>query len=127
MLFFFNDTATTEIYTLSLHDALPNWYVYPAVETIAKIRHTSARTIQRHIRELIKAKLLTRIRQRNKPSILYIEDVSDAEVNKYFQFFEAKETKGNFSQAEIVPQSRNDKTVVSHKAPETTKMSLAYD
>src|SRR6266478_9581009 len=24
--FFFNDTATTEIYTLSLHDALPNWY-----------------------------------------------------------------------------------------------------
>src|SRR5438876_1536313 len=25
--FFFNDTATTEIYTLSLHDALPIWYV----------------------------------------------------------------------------------------------------
>ena len=23
MVFFFNDTATTEIYTLSLHDALP--------------------------------------------------------------------------------------------------------
>src|SRR5436305_13261396 len=23
--FFFNDTATTEIYTLSLHDALPIW------------------------------------------------------------------------------------------------------
>src|SRR5436305_13381488 len=28
LLFFFNDTATTEIYTLSLHDALPIW---PAV------------------------------------------------------------------------------------------------
>src|SRR5574337_2229530 len=33
--FFFNDTATTEIYTLSLHDALPIWtrsrgaYVWP--------------------------------------------------------------------------------------------------
>src|SRR2546429_6740110 len=31
MFFFFNDTATTEIYTLSLHDALPiyrraDWY-----------------------------------------------------------------------------------------------------
>src|SRR2546425_6283452 len=26
-VFFFNDTATTEIYTLSLHDALP---IYPA-------------------------------------------------------------------------------------------------
>src|SRR5690349_25019972 len=25
--FFFNDTATTEIYTLSLHDALPIWRV----------------------------------------------------------------------------------------------------
>src|SRR5215216_6780175 len=25
LVFFFNDTATTEIYTLSLHDALPNW------------------------------------------------------------------------------------------------------
>src|SRR3712207_7394540 len=27
MSFFFNDTATTEIYTLSLHDALPIWFV----------------------------------------------------------------------------------------------------
>ena len=26
-LFFFNDTATTDIYTLSLHDALPIWKV----------------------------------------------------------------------------------------------------
>src|ERR1022692_4657111 len=26
--FFFNDTATTEIYTLSLHDALPILYLY---------------------------------------------------------------------------------------------------
>src|SRR3712207_8813066 len=31
--FFFNDTATTEIYTLSLHDALPIWpaVVHPEV------------------------------------------------------------------------------------------------
>src|SRR2546430_13478885 len=27
--FFFNDTATTEIYTLSLHDALPIWSCIP--------------------------------------------------------------------------------------------------
>src|SRR5574337_260053 len=27
--FFFNDTATTEIYTLSLHDALPIWRQTP--------------------------------------------------------------------------------------------------
>src|SRR5215467_6807587 len=29
--FFFNDTATTEIYTLSLHDALPIFATLPAV------------------------------------------------------------------------------------------------
>ena len=28
LFFFFNDTATTEIYTLSLHDALPIYYYY---------------------------------------------------------------------------------------------------
>src|SRR3712207_8777868 len=27
LFFFFNDTATTEIYTLSLHDALPIWEI----------------------------------------------------------------------------------------------------
>src|SRR5690349_23534729 len=31
VLFFFNDTATTEIYTLSLHDALPIWDVRAAM------------------------------------------------------------------------------------------------
>src|SRR5436190_3860346 len=30
--FFFNDTATTEIYTLSLHDALPIWATRPLVQ-----------------------------------------------------------------------------------------------
>src|SRR5438477_5203986 len=29
IVFFFNDTATTEIYTLSLHDALPIWVRRP--------------------------------------------------------------------------------------------------
>src|SRR5438034_11096535 len=29
--FFFNDTATTEIYTLSLHDALPIWSHVPSL------------------------------------------------------------------------------------------------
>src|SRR3712207_8850244 len=30
VFFFFNDTATTEIYTFSLHDALPIWLPRPA-------------------------------------------------------------------------------------------------
>ena len=66
----------------SKHTGESKGYVFPAIETIAKIRHTSVRTIQRHILELIKAQLLTRLRQRNKPSILYIEEVSDTEVAK---------------------------------------------
>src|SRR5256885_8829376 len=33
--FFFNDTATTEIYTLSLHDALPIW---PTLESLEPFR-----------------------------------------------------------------------------------------
>ncbi len=101
-------------------------YVFPAVETIAKIRHTSTRTIQRHILELIKAKLLTRIRQRNKPSILYIEDVSDEEINKYFQYFESKDRKISVEQVDTSTQTRNDIFVVSHEASETTKVSFAY-
>src|SRR5260221_9595259 len=35
MFFFFNDTATTEIYTLSLHDALP---IYGAANTSRRVR-----------------------------------------------------------------------------------------
>src|SRR5258708_14839765 len=101
-------------------------FVFPAVETIAKIRHTSVRTIQRHMLELIKAKLLRSVRQRNKPSILYIEDVSDEEVNTFFAFFDAKEKKSEPIQTEKPTKSRKDKNVVSHKAPETIKMSFAY-
>src|SRR2546422_3152292 len=39
--FFFNDTATTEIYTLSLHDALPIWRlrrVEPRPDAPRKVR-----------------------------------------------------------------------------------------
>src|SRR3712207_7644535 len=32
-LFFFNDTATTEIYTLSIHDALPIFQIEDSVQT----------------------------------------------------------------------------------------------
>ena len=31
LFFFFNDAATTEIYTLSLHDALPIWFIIPVL------------------------------------------------------------------------------------------------
>src|SRR5260221_6545531 len=34
-LFFFNDTATTEIYTLSLHDALPIYHGFVVLAVVA--------------------------------------------------------------------------------------------
>src|SRR2546430_12466513 len=37
LFFFFNDTATTEIYTLSLHDALPISQARPAVSAIGRL------------------------------------------------------------------------------------------
>src|SRR2546430_12437374 len=38
LFFFFNDTATTEIYTLSLHDALPISRVQSDAEVLADFR-----------------------------------------------------------------------------------------
>src|SRR2546427_9237037 len=41
--FFFNDTATTEIYTLSLHDALPIYLAAPNTERaehLSIVRHS---------------------------------------------------------------------------------------
>src|SRR3712207_7356976 len=44
LYFFFNDTATTEIYTLSLHDALPIWSAWdrriPSRQTRSAPRRT---------------------------------------------------------------------------------------
>src|SRR3712207_8627429 len=41
LIFFFNDTATTEIYTLSLHDALP---ISPSSRVSSSCRRSSRRT-----------------------------------------------------------------------------------
>src|SRR5258707_4637143 len=43
MYFFFNDTATTEIYTLSLHDALP--ILTRATSCAASVVRSAARTM----------------------------------------------------------------------------------
>src|SRR2546422_10000223 len=47
--FFFNDTATTEIYTLSLHDALPisSPPVHPRAWDWARARHVTSQTATR--------------------------------------------------------------------------------
>src|SRR2546430_6616171 len=42
--FFFNDTATTEIYTLSLHDALPIFATRQPISSLGWVRFYWART-----------------------------------------------------------------------------------
>src|SRR2546429_7825278 len=49
--FFFNDTATTEIYTLSLHDALP---IYQAVVELERVGSGEADALDaRHARDMV--------------------------------------------------------------------------
>src|SRR5258708_16255063 len=45
LFFFFNDTATTEIYTLSLHDALP------ILDVRARVGLLPAQLLRRHVRD----------------------------------------------------------------------------
>ena len=112
---------------------------WPASETLANIRKTTVRTIERHIKELEQSQLLTRVRRRNKPSILYIEDISQEEIDHYVAEYVETPTDRAKSRGEQSPktfsitnytetpsQSRNDKNVGSDEASETTKMSVAY-
>src|SRR5438876_11812704 len=43
--FFFNDTATTEIYTLSLHDALPIFFKRPGVHVVEQCGDQALRRV----------------------------------------------------------------------------------
>src|SRR5574342_1357659 len=52
LFFFFNDTATTEIYTLSLHDALPIWIdAHPQHRERERAEHQDFRS-EEHTSEL---------------------------------------------------------------------------
>lgn len=94
-------------------------FVYPSIEKLAEIRLAGKRTVFRHIQELEKAKLLTRVRRRNKPSILYIEDVSEEEANKYLErFVDRKENNEE--------KLRSAKNGISQTMPEMPKMAFPY-
>ena len=51
LFFFFNDTATTEIYTLSLHDALPIFALHGLLVKVA------SQLLQLHLSLLVEFKL----------------------------------------------------------------------
>src|SRR2546428_9202716 len=50
IFFFFNDTATTEIYTLSLHDALPIYPIRGSGIQPAGLDHTTINPVVNHMR-----------------------------------------------------------------------------
>src|SRR3712207_9400194 len=61
-LFFFNDTATTEIYTLSLHDALP---IYAgAMENAGAITFTETYVFRSKVTDAIKERRVVTILDR---------------------------------------------------------------
>src|SRR3712207_1486214 len=53
LCFFFNDTATTEIYTLSLHDALPISNAKILIHQVSSGFQGQATDIEIHAREVI--------------------------------------------------------------------------
>src|SRR3712207_8910449 len=57
LFFFFNDTATTEIYTLSLHDALP---ISPPSAKRPPVLRSSGLYIALSVRPALRGRLLTR-------------------------------------------------------------------
>src|SRR3712207_8078122 len=64
--FFFNDTATTEIYTLSLHDALPIWEQVRDVDLGALRRLLRARLVGEVVPHLPQEPVLLPQRQRSE-------------------------------------------------------------
>src|SRR3712207_8267554 len=52
VLFFFNDTATTEIYTLSLHDALPIYHFALAADSVATLEELKERLVKAGAQEV---------------------------------------------------------------------------
>src|SRR5215469_18553541 len=74
--FFFNDTATTEIYTLSLHDALPiseplpGW-TPPTGPTPSKARRSEEHTSELQSRRDLVCRLLLEKKKKNANSYFY--------------------------------------------------------
>src|SRR5688572_32373700 len=60
-VFFFNDTATTEIYTLSLHDALPICFRQPHVARNDRAEHFVAEVLDQLRRDFVGDRKSTRL------------------------------------------------------------------
>jgi hypothetical protein len=107
-----SDGAKISYWVIYSHDwveqasGLRKGYVYPSLKRLATLRHTTERTIRRHLAELIGAALITRELRPGKPSVLYIEEPTGPEAENYL----------------ALRHQREDKNV----RPPRTKMSAPY-
>src|SRR5688572_32724397 len=68
--FFFNDTATTEIYTLSLHDALPISFIIDLTRRYSMTRRTALPTVALHLASFLVVSLVAESRSEEHTSEL---------------------------------------------------------
>src|SRR5215213_11751315 len=79
--FFFNDTATTEIYTLSLHDALPLRHRVPPAGRISKLLPHRWPRSEEHTSELQSlTNLVCRLLLEKKKKNTYILNLSNKQI-----------------------------------------------
>src|SRR3712207_6872906 len=86
-VFFFNDTATTEIYTLSLHDALPILVLDAGLE------------LQRRPRVALEVLGLLGLRERPRPDVAVAHD--EPQRHEVREAVDRKSTRLNSSHANI--------------------------
>src|SRR5215813_15499819 len=91
--FFFNDTATTEIYTLSLHDALPiRCPPTPTVPSTPWERSCPPRRSEEHTSELqSRPHLVCRLLLEKKKKLKYVNIISIKKKNKKIKNNKKKE------------------------------------
>src|SRR3712207_7914550 len=103
MFFFFNDTATTEIYTLSLHDALPiyiwlpmaftdsgRWDIHQIRPSAASVKTWSRRNVRRDSSASSSALVLSSARSEEHTSELQSRQYLVCRlllVKKYYCYF----------------------------------------
>src|SRR3712207_6974085 len=100
-MFFFNDTATTEIYTLSLHDALPICTSEPAFGSVtAKERtHSPRRTDGRNrclsssLPKALMAKAVMRVAEKMLPTDRKSTRLNSSHANISYAVFCLKKKK----------------------------------
>src|SRR6266513_6276449 len=88
--FFFNDTATTEIYTLSLHDALPiSGCPGPPLRTSSSCRTSGSSRSEEHTSELqSRFDLVCRLLLEKKKHLFILPALVKAGTNHESSFYE---------------------------------------